>query len=101
MLDQSYERDKSILLILRNFNYLTEVGPHQIAMDGAILRQSRRPTPLAMRRQSPIAALTLAGVKGTDLSRTPVASKTALLIAAGTTAAEGSPEPQGGWFHDP
>src|SRR5690242_19561362 len=41
------------------------------------------------------AARTLAGVKGTERSRTPVASKIALAIAAGTTAAVGSPAPHG------
>src|SRR5207253_2854144 len=42
-----------------------------------------------------MAASTLAGVKGTDRSRTPIASKTALAMAAGTTAAAGSPAPHG------
>ena len=42
-----------------------------------------------------MAARTLAGVKGTDRSRTPIASKTALAMAAGTTAAAGSPAPHG------
>src|SRR5207302_2615407 len=42
-----------------------------------------------------MAASTLAGVKGTDRSRTPIASKTALAVAAGTTAAAGSPAPHG------
>ncbi len=42
-----------------------------------------------------IAPFTLSGVNGTDRSRTPVASKTAFEIADGTTAADGSPAPQG------
>src|SRR5437867_8382361 len=42
-----------------------------------------------------MAASTLAGVKGTDRSRTPIASKTALAMAAGTTAAAGPPAPHG------
>ena len=42
-----------------------------------------------------IAALTLSGVNGTERSRTPIASKTAFEIADGTTAADGSPAPQG------
>jgi len=42
-----------------------------------------------------MAASTLAGVKGTDRRRTPIASKTALAMAAGTTAAAGSPAPHG------
>src|SRR5207237_7037015 len=46
----------------------------------------------------PMAALTLSGVKGTERSRTPVASNTALEIADGTTAADGSPAPQGAAF---
>jgi hypothetical protein len=41
------------------------------------------------------AALTFAGVNGTDRSRTPTASKTAFEIAEGITAADGSPAPQG------
>src|SRR5262249_40721679 len=40
-------------------------------------------------------ALTLAGVKGIERKRTPVASNTALAIAEGMTAALGSPAPQG------
>src|SRR5215510_16072212 len=42
------------------------------------------------------AALKRSGVKGTVRSRTPVASKMALEIADGTTAADGSPTPHGG-----
>src|ERR1022692_2320780 len=42
-----------------------------------------------------IAAFTLSGVNGTERKRTPVAAKTAFEIAAGTTAADGSPLPQG------
>ena len=42
-----------------------------------------------------IAAVTLSGLKGTDRSRTPIASNTAFEIAGGTTDAEGSPAPHG------
>jgi hypothetical protein len=45
-------------------------------------------------------SLTFSGVNGTDRKRTLVASNTAFEIADGTTAAEGSPVPQGfsdGW----
>src|SRR6266849_10201067 len=42
------------------------------------------------------AALKRSGVNGTVRIRTPVASKTALEIADGTTAADGSPTPHGG-----
>jgi glycine/D-amino acid oxidase-like deaminating enzyme len=41
------------------------------------------------------AARNFAGVNGTERSRMPVASNTALLTAEGTTAAAGSPAPQG------
>src|SRR6266480_4070825 len=44
------------------------------------------------------AARTLSGVKGTERSRTPTASKTALAIAEGTIAAVGSPAPHGRSF---
>ncbi len=40
-------------------------------------------------------ASTFSSVKGTERKRTPVASKSALAIAEGTTAAVGSPAPQG------
>src|SRR6266568_4742450 len=43
-------------------------------------------------------ASTLAGTKGTERRRTPIASNTAFEIAAGTTAAVGSPAPQGRSF---
>ena len=43
-----------------------------------------------------IAALTFAGVKGTERNRTPTASKTAFAIADGTIADAGSPAPHGG-----
>ena len=43
-----------------------------------------------------MAARTRSDVNGTVRSRTPVASKTALAMADGTTAAAGSPAPQGG-----
>ncbi len=46
----------------------------------------------------PKAAFTFPGVNGTERMRTPVASKTALAIADGTTAAAGSPAPQGRSF---
>jgi hypothetical protein len=42
------------------------------------------------------AAFTLPGVNGTRRSRTPVASKMALAIAAATGRLEGSPAPEGG-----
>src|SRR5258708_39010235 len=42
-----------------------------------------------------IAAVTLSGVKGTERSRTPIASNTAFEIAGGTTDAEGPPAPHG------
>src|SRR5208282_684147 len=42
-----------------------------------------------------IAARTLAGVEGTERSLTPTASNTAFEMAEGTTAADGSPTPQG------
>ena len=42
-----------------------------------------------------MAAFTLSGVYGTERSRTPMASNTALEIADGTTAAAGSPAPHG------
>ena len=45
-----------------------------------------------------IAAITLSGVKGTERSRTPIASNTAFEIAEGTTAAAGSPAPHGRSF---
>lgn len=45
-----------------------------------------------------IAAVTLSGVKGTERSRTPIASNTAFEIAGGTTDAEGSPAPHGRSF---
>src|SRR5262249_23820461 len=45
-----------------------------------------------------IAAFALAGVNGTERSRTPAASNTALEIADGMTAAGGSPAPHGGAF---
>src|ERR1700730_18259891 len=41
------------------------------------------------------AALTFAGVNGTERKRTPVASKTAFAIEDGTTGAAGSPTPHG------
>ena len=41
------------------------------------------------------ASLTFSGVKGIERILTPIASKTAFEIAEGTTAAEGSPAPQG------
>ena len=40
-------------------------------------------------------ALTLSGVNGTERRRAPVASNTAFETAADTTAADGSPAPQG------
>ena len=46
----------------------------------------------------PRAAFTFSGVNGTERMRTPVASKTALAMADGTTAAAGSPAPQGRSF---
>jgi hypothetical protein len=46
----------------------------------------------------PKAAFTFAGVNGTERMRTPVASNTALAMADGTTAAAGSPAPQGRSF---
>jgi hypothetical protein len=45
-----------------------------------------------------IVALTLSGVKGTERSRTPIASNTAFEMAEGTTAAAGSPAPHGRSF---
>ena len=42
-----------------------------------------------------MAAKTFAGMKGTERSRTPIASNTALPIAPGTIAADGSPAPHG------
>jgi hypothetical protein len=45
-----------------------------------------------------IAAITLSGVKGTERSRTPIASNTAFEIADGTTAPAGSPAPHGRSF---
>src|SRR5215475_3504494 len=41
------------------------------------------------------AAITLSGVYGIERRRTPTASNTALEIADGTTAADGSPAPHG------
>ena len=46
----------------------------------------------------PKAAFTFSGVNGTERMRTPVASNTALAMAEGTTAAAGSPAPQGRSF---
>jgi glycosyltransferase involved in cell wall biosynthesis len=46
----------------------------------------------------PKAAFTFVGVNGTERMRTPVASNTALAMADGTTAAAGSPAPQGRSF---
>src|SRR5262245_11132208 len=51
---------------------------------------------LWLAQAAPVAAFTLLGVNGTERSRTPVASNTAFEIADGTTAAAGSPAPQGG-----
>src|SRR5580704_3137098 len=53
---------------------------------------------LRPRHAAPSAALILADVKGTERNRTPVASNTALPIAAGTTAQAGSPPPHGASF---
>src|SRR5215467_12799069 len=45
-----------------------------------------------------VPAFTLSGVNGTERRRTPIVSNTALEIAEGATAADGTPAPHGGIF---
>jgi glycosyltransferase involved in cell wall biosynthesis len=66
-----------------------------------IWRETSSSPAIQASRQSqavPKAAFTLVGVNGTERMRTPVASNTALATADGTTAAAGSPAPQGRSF---
>jgi hypothetical protein len=64
------------------------VAPVSFVLRVALLA---RAVQIASRR----AAFTFSGVKGTERKRTPAASNTAFEIARGTTAADGSPAPQG------
>src|SRR5215469_2718359 len=80
----------------------TSLGCEQRWPDGSTSRDRRASVSLLVQLAGAhndqidcVAAFTLVGVNGTERSRTPIASKTALEIADGITAADGSPAPQG------